>query len=121
MCNGQKCKENAICVNGKCKCKYGYHGDGNVRCESKFVVVYYTNRQRKDTNLIVYISLWYFFLHLPILYAIVNYEHLFVHILVCCNVVGIKLYFDSLWKLHANFPVQNIENLKMSLESLHSW
>lgn len=36
LCNGKKCTKNAICDQGKCTCKYGYHGNPLVKCESRY-------------------------------------------------------------------------------------
>ncbi|KAK3099984.1 hypothetical protein FSP39_012964 [Pinctada imbricata] len=33
LCNGKTCADNARCVNGKCECEGGYHGNGYVKCE----------------------------------------------------------------------------------------
>lgn len=38
LCNGVKCAPHAYCNNKICICEAGYHGNGQVICESKYLL-----------------------------------------------------------------------------------
>lgn len=37
LCNGRKCVENAYCYKDTCQCNDGFHGNGYIKCESKYI------------------------------------------------------------------------------------